>query len=144
MIPAVLEKFTFAVAVGVLLALGRVSGPVLAFSGIDLVWGIFLPGCFLDVCPGTPPRPIQTARPLVGRLSQVSRSREPNGTWTFRPARLGDLPGRISLAIVGRPPHNRSVPGHLDEQRKPDHERADWKRRRRRRTGGGRGGRRHE
>jgi hypothetical protein len=51
MIPAVLEKFTFGVAVAVLYARDRVSGTVLTFGVIDLVLGLLFLVAFWRTAP---------------------------------------------------------------------------------------------
>ena len=51
MVPAVLEKFSFAAAVVVLFAGGRVAGEVLAFGLIDLVLGVLFLAAFLRLAP---------------------------------------------------------------------------------------------
>jgi hypothetical protein len=47
MIPAIVEKVTFVVAVAVLYAQGRVAMPVVAPAGIDLVLGVLFSICFI-------------------------------------------------------------------------------------------------
>ncbi len=58
MIPAILEKLTFGVAVAVLFALQRVSGALLAFGIIDLVWGLLFVVAYRQAHPGFEKRSI--------------------------------------------------------------------------------------
>ncbi len=47
MIPAILEKFSYAIAGAVLFAAGRISTSVAAFAGVDLIFGILFILAFL-------------------------------------------------------------------------------------------------
>jgi hypothetical protein len=47
MIPAVIEKFSFAIAVFVLFALGRVASITVGLAGIDLILGLLFIASFL-------------------------------------------------------------------------------------------------
>ena len=47
MLPAVIEKLSFGIAVAVLYAQERASGALLAFGGVDLVLGGLFLACFL-------------------------------------------------------------------------------------------------
>lgn len=49
MLPAVLEKFSFAGAIAVLLLQGRVAGPVIAFAGVDFLLGLLFIWAFLSL-----------------------------------------------------------------------------------------------
>jgi len=51
MIPAVLEKLSFGVAVLALLAGGRVSGPIVGFATIDLVLGALFAWAYVKTAP---------------------------------------------------------------------------------------------
>jgi hypothetical protein len=51
MIPAVVEKWTFGVAVMILLSLGKVSGPTVGFASIDLVLGVLFVWSFIKTAP---------------------------------------------------------------------------------------------
>jgi len=51
MIPAVVEKWSFGVAVMILLSLGKVSGPTIGFACIDLVLGALFVWSFITTAP---------------------------------------------------------------------------------------------
>lgn len=51
MIPAVIEKLTFGVAVMILLSLGKVSGPTVLFACIDLLLGSLFVASFIKTAP---------------------------------------------------------------------------------------------
>ena len=40
MLPSILEKFSYAGAIGVLFLQNRIAGPILGFAAVDFLWGL--------------------------------------------------------------------------------------------------------
>jgi hypothetical protein len=57
MIPAILEKFSFGVAVAALYSLDRVAGVILVFAAIDTLLGVLFLWSYMRTAPGPLPQP---------------------------------------------------------------------------------------